>query len=476
MIAAIAARPATPPEAASAAAPSSVPSPPPVTSPSPPPARACVYPRFLPVGEAALSVEFGDTVSPEVNAAVVALDAALAVAEIPGIVETVPSYRSLLVCYDPGEIGMAALVAALRPLLASRSAGVRFALARPAPTRWSVPVCYEAPHACDLPELAQRLGLSEAVVIALHGQAQYQVYTVGFAPGMPYLGGLPEALHLSRKPAPRPRVAPGAVMIGGAQACIVPTPVPSAWYQLGHTPLLPYDPARPDPFLFRTGDQVRFRRVDAAELDRLGRLAGDALLALVGHATPGLAERQPCGTGPLLFYAGLFAARPRSADRLAALLSDWSGQAVEVEQFAGTWLPVALQERTALPGRTRAAQFNRLGVDAALGVRAWDIQSRVVLRIGPLSLGEFEALLPGTPRFAALTALVRAYLDREVEFAFNLVLAADAVPRPSLRASTPSSLGWNMWLPAGAPRRRPACEAVFAPPAQDPVLGGGGNA
>ncbi len=261
MIAAIAARPAAPPDATPAG-----------------PART--YPRFLPVGDAALSVEFGDAVAPEVNAAVVALDAALAVAELPGIVETVPSYRSLLVCYDPGELGMAQLVAALRPLLASRSPGARFAAARPAPTHWSVPVCYEAPHACDLPELAQRVGLSEAAVIALHEQAQYQVYTVGFAPGMPYLGGLPEALHLSRKPAPRPRVAPGAVMVGGAQACIVPTPVPSAWYQLGHTPLRPYDPARPDPFVFRTGDQVRFRRVDAAELDRFGRLPGDALLAL----------------------------------------------------------------------------------------------------------------------------------------------------------------------------------------------------
>jgi KipI family sensor histidine kinase inhibitor len=101
---------------------------------------------------------------------------------------------------------------------------------------------------------------------------------VGFAPGLPYLGGLPAALHISRRETPRPRVPAGAVMIGGMQALIVPTPLASGWYTLGQTPLRPFDLRRPDPFLFRAGDRVRFRRIDAVEYARLATLASDALL------------------------------------------------------------------------------------------------------------------------------------------------------------------------------------------------------
>jgi KipI family sensor histidine kinase inhibitor len=144
------------------------------------------YPRFLPVGDAAVSVEFGDAITPELNEAVVGLDIALAASEIDGIIETVPSYRSLLVCYEPREINYRQLVGQLRHLLTNgsliRSGGT---------TDWTVPVVYEPPYADDLAEVAHRLGLTQEAVIALHTGANFQVYTVGFAPGLPYLGGLP---------------------------------------------------------------------------------------------------------------------------------------------------------------------------------------------------------------------------------------------------------------------------------------------
>ncbi|MGA3400668.1 MAG: 5-oxoprolinase subunit PxpB [Acetobacteraceae bacterium] len=234
------------------------------------------YPRFLPVGDAALTVEFGDAITPELNARVVALDIALAAAEIDGIIETAPSYRSLLICYEPAEISFQHLVAALRGLLAcDRPTRQADAVA------WSVPVVYDPPYALDVPEVAQRLGLTEAQVIAIHSEAEYQVYMVGFAPGLPYLGPLPAALHISRRQTPLQHVPAGAVMIGGIQANIVPMPVPSAWYVLGQTPLRLFDPGRQDPFLFRAGDRLRFRRIDAAAFDRLAALSIDALLPLV---------------------------------------------------------------------------------------------------------------------------------------------------------------------------------------------------
>lgn len=245
----------------------------------PPPAAVSAakdYPRFLPVGDAALTVEFGDSISPDLNAKVVALDIALAASNMDGIIETAPSYRSLLICYDPVVLSCRQLVAELRRLL-ERGTRIRQGSA----VAWSVPVVYDPPYAEDLPEVAQRLALSEDEVIRIHSGATYQVYMVGFAPGLPYLGPLPDRLHISRREAPRPSVPAGAVMIGGIQANIVPMPVPSAWYVLGRTPLRLFDPSRHDPFLFRAGDHLRFRRIDAAEFEHLAGLESDLVLPQV---------------------------------------------------------------------------------------------------------------------------------------------------------------------------------------------------
>ncbi len=184
-----------------------------------------------------------------------------------------------------------------------------------------------------------------------------------------------------------------------------------------------------------------------------------ALLALTGYATGGMADRLQAGTEPLCHYAGFFAMRPRSADRLQALVSDWCGRPVQVVQFTGAWLALPPEQRTALPRSRLAGQFCQLGVDAAVGVRAWDAQAGVVLRIGPLNRAAFEALLPGSPALTRLVSLVRAFLGFETGFAINPVLAADAVP--ALQVGGMARLGWNTWLPTGATRVRDGHEAVF---------------
>lgn len=187
------------------------------------------------------------------------------------------------------------------------------------------------------------------------------------------------------------------------------------------------------------------------------------LLALTGYGTAHLASRLEVGTDPLLFYAGLFAGHPRSADRLGAMVSDWLEQTVVVEQLAGTWLSLGQAEMSALPRSGHRGQFNQLGVDAAAGSRSWDVQSRIRLRIGPLSWAGFNALLPGRPLFRRLASLVGAFLGGEVEFVINPVLAAHAVPPMALRPASAPMLGWNSWLPSAAPRRRDGVEAVFDP-------------
>jgi type VI secretion system protein ImpH len=218
--------------------------------------------------------------------------------------------------------------------------------------------------------------------------------------------------------------------------------------------------------LARAGIKYRLHRAaDTATLSEPpGRDAvGAALLALGGYGTPGMADRLTVGRDPLLHYAGLFATRPRSADRLAALASDWLGRTVYVDQFAGAWLPIPPDQRTRMPLGRRPGQFSQLGVDAAIGTRAWDIQARIVLRVGPLDRAAFEALLPDRPVLRELVSLVRAFVGFETAFAIEPVLQAAEVPLLSLDSAAPSParLGWNTWFPTVGTRRRDADEAIF---------------
>ena len=199
-----------------------------------------------------------------------------------------------------------------------------------------------------------------------------------------------------------------------------------------------------------------------AEPPGAGQIAA-VLLALAGHGTPHLADRLAAGPEPLMHYAGLFAMRPRSAERLRALVSDWLGQPVEVVQFAGAWLSLPLDQRSRLPVGIGSGRHARLGVDATIGVRAWDASARVVLRLGPLSAPAFHALLPDRPALARLVSLVRSFLGVETGFAVNPVLAADGVPALRLDATAEpgARLGWNTWLPTAGRRSEDGAEALF---------------
>ncbi len=192
--------------------------------------------------------------------------------------------------------------------------------------------------------------------------------------------------------------------------------------------------------------------------------AGTALLALTGHGTPGLVERLRVEPDALLHYAGLLAMRPRSADRLAAMLSDWLGRPVVVVEFAGSWLALPPEQRSALGRGLQPGSWNRLGVDAAIGVRSWDAQARIILRIGPLDRAAFEALLPDRPGHARLVSLVRAFLGLETAFAINLVLAREASFPALLAAESGSRLGWNCWTARSLPPARDPGDALFEVP------------
>jgi KipI family sensor histidine kinase inhibitor len=232
-------------------------------------------PTVLPCGDQALSFQLGDRIDATTNARVIALARAAEDAAIPGILDLVPTYRALLVRYDPEIIRGAAVETVLHALHAGLDD-------TPAPGRlWHVPVLYGGEVGQDLDDLARLKGMTPAEVIALHSGAEYRVYMIGFAPGFAYLGGLPEVLHTPRLATPRQLVAAGAIGIGGAQASVNSVPSPSGWRYIGWTPLRLFDLRRENPFLFAAGDRVRFCPVDAKSAANLARRieAGESVIA-----------------------------------------------------------------------------------------------------------------------------------------------------------------------------------------------------
>jgi inhibitor of KinA len=210
------------------------------------------YPRFLDAGEAALVVEFGASVDPALNDRVLALDEALGALKLEGIRETVPTYRSLMIHYDPLVIDRATLVAAAKTFEAMPP--------RPRePThRWTIPCCYDPRFAEDLGEIAARTGLAPDRVVELHADATYRVYMYGFAPGFCYLGGLPPALAISRRETPRPPHPPNTVLVGGGLTLISTFSMPTGWWLMGRTPERMFAPEREPAFLVEVGDMLVF--------------------------------------------------------------------------------------------------------------------------------------------------------------------------------------------------------------------------
>jgi len=230
--------------------------------------RPVTYPRILPAGDAALAIEFGDEIDPALNSRVHALDRALSAAPPPGLVETVPTYRSLLVYFDPLITDVPTMGRALLDL-AGRGTGAGAAAGR----AFRIPVRYGGEMGPDLDSVAERLKLSPEAVIRLHAGCDYPVYMIGFSPGLAYLGGLPPALHLPRRDNPLAAVPRGAVLMAGQQTLFYPVEMPTGFHVLGRTPVRCFDISRPDPFLLRPGDRVRFEPIDDAEYARLDTAA-----------------------------------------------------------------------------------------------------------------------------------------------------------------------------------------------------------
>lgn len=234
-------------------------------------------PRILPNGDAALTVEFARTIDSEANSRVLALDREVMDAAIDGVNETVPTYRSLLVHYDPVRIGFAELSRRILNLCGSAIRDSRTI------RRWRVPVVYGGDYGIDLDEVARAHNLSTAELIARHAGGNYLVAMIGFTPGFAYLSGLDPSIATPRRQNPRHHTPPGTISIGGVQACVQCLAAPSGWHLLGRTPVRTFHPRRDPVFLMEPGDEVTFTPIKASEFEQLDRAAerGDPVAELI---------------------------------------------------------------------------------------------------------------------------------------------------------------------------------------------------
>jgi 5-oxoprolinase (ATP-hydrolysing) subunit B len=222
-------------------------------------------PRILPSGDSAITVEFSRDIDDGANQRVLALDRTLANEPVPGVTETVPTYRSLLVHYDPLLVDFDTL---REKLLALANLPVPPTIKT---RRWRIPVVYGGEHGIDLEDVAKTLKTTPDDIVARHVRGGYRVAMIGFTPGWSYLSGLDNSLHMPRRQNPRLVTPAGTISIGGVQTGVQCLAGPSGWHLLGRTAVRTYQLHRDPIFLLEPGDNVTFSPVDAetfAEQDR----------------------------------------------------------------------------------------------------------------------------------------------------------------------------------------------------------------
>jgi len=216
--------------------------------------------RILAAGDSAIVVEFDARIDPAVNAQAIALAEAIQEAAVAGVRDVVPTYRSVAIHFDPLRTDIHALTGQVDRALASAASSPTTARA---PIR--IPVCYGGEFGPDLPAVAGYADCSEQTVVLAHTATIYRVFMLGFVPGFAYLGIVDQRIAMPRHAVPRVRVPARSVAIAGVQTGIYPGETPGGWQLIGRTPLAPFDPNRPEPFLMKAGDAIQFFAIDRAE-------------------------------------------------------------------------------------------------------------------------------------------------------------------------------------------------------------------
>lgn len=232
--------------------------------------------ELVPLGDSALIVRFGTAIDPDSHRRATALAELLGRSPFPGMRECVPSYAAVAVHYDPfavlqragEEAEQAGSVADIVKELLRRKLAEAHAVPPREPDVVDIPVCYGGEFGPDLAFVAANNGLTEPEAIDIHTGGVYTVYMIGFAPGFPYIGGMPERIATPRRETPRTEIPAGSVGIGGKQTGVYPIATPGGWQLIGRTPLRLFRPEAAQPSLLRAGDRIRFRSIGRDEFRR----------------------------------------------------------------------------------------------------------------------------------------------------------------------------------------------------------------
>lgn len=223
--------------------------------------------EFLPCGDTALSVQFGNAIERPLSERILRIKAAVEEARLPGVVEMVPTYRALLIHYNPLETSQAEVIEAIGPFLDHPPD------APIAGRRWRVPVCYDEEFAPDLAHVAKWAKMSPQKVVEMVNAADHYVFMLGFAPGLPYMGELPKELAIPRREDPRGGVEKGSIVTATGMTIIYPVTNPSGWHIIGRTPVDIFDLRKDPPILLKPGDTVTFHSIQAAEFAEIAEAA-----------------------------------------------------------------------------------------------------------------------------------------------------------------------------------------------------------
>lgn len=235
--------------------------------------------RYLVSGDCAICVEFGNEISPEINAKIRAFKIALEKENIEGIVEVIPTYRSLLVVYKPEIILFKELTAKFDSVISTMSN-----IQIPSPMVMEIPVLYGGEMGPDLETVAAHNQKTVEEVINIHTSGEYLIYMLGFIAGFPYLGGMSKEIATPRLKSPRVKIEGGSVGIAGEQTGIYPVASPGGWQLIGRTPLKLYDAHRENPVLLEAGQYIKFCSVTKKEYELIERQVNEGIYQYVTYA------------------------------------------------------------------------------------------------------------------------------------------------------------------------------------------------
>ncbi len=226
--------------------------------------------KYFPLGDSAFIVKAGNDISPDTHKKIRNFAHVIDLEKIEGVIELIPAYNEIQVCYDPDKIYYSDLLDRLHDLeqKAAKSKKTKIKLIY-------IPVCYENEFSIDISEIAEVNSITEQEVVKIHTDAEYLVYMLGFTPGFCYLGGMSEQISTPRKENPRNKIEAGAVGIAGNQTGIYPIDSPGGWQIIGKTPLRLFDPERNPEFLIESGNYLKFYSIKKIEFDEIEALVSE---------------------------------------------------------------------------------------------------------------------------------------------------------------------------------------------------------